>query len=283
MLVFTVGSIVCAVSYNFTMMLAGRSVQGSGSGGILAMTQILITDMVPLRERAKYFSLINIVWATGGVSGPLIGGALASANAWRWIFYLNLPIVAVGFIGIIAFLKLRNTCRTLREKLLEVDYIDSIIHLPSLTSFLMGVTWAGVQYAWDSWPTVVPISVGAFGLIVFAFWEAIGVAIGGVIFQDRMVTNLSRHPELSASATSNSQDVMGMIQWVNMTPASDPRKHVVAVSLSESIGSMWVIMCGLGGLALISTIFLDAYSLNQAIATEQRFLGQHLKEKVENP
>ncbi|KAL8657504.1 MAG: hypothetical protein Q9226_001843 [Calogaya cf. arnoldii] len=150
------------------MMLAGRSIQGTGAGGILALTQILITDLIPLRERGKYLALFNMVWAIGSVSGPLIGGALASANAWRWIFYLNLPIVAIGFAGILAFVELENTRRTLKEKLLEIDYIGSVIFLPATTSFLVGITWGGVQYAWDSWRTITPIVVGLSGLVLFA-------------------------------------------------------------------------------------------------------------------
>lgn len=439
---FTVGSIVCAVSRNFAMMLAGRSVQGTGAAGILALTHILVTDMIPLRERGKYYAFINIVWAAGAVAGPLVGGALASVNAWRWIFYLNLPIVAIAFVGIVAFLKLENTPRTLEEKLLEVDYIGSVIFLPSITSFLVGITWGGVQYAWDSWRTLTPILVGLAGLVLFGIWEArfarlpmlpldifgnrdtniaylvvfihgmilwsgiyymplffegakdrspvmagvlalpmsltvvpcslavgivaaktghyrwalrvgwvlttcaiglfnllnptmtylkvvflllfggvglglifpgislavqasvdqknvaiaaamtsffrcfgqtIGVAIGGVIFQNRMAANLNRHPELASSATAYSQDAVGLIQQINMMPASDPRKHVLADALSKSIGIIWAVMCGLAGLALISTIFLKRYSLDQALVTEQGFQAHTTNEKSEEP
>ncbi|KAL8848058.1 MAG: hypothetical protein Q9221_006918 [Calogaya cf. arnoldii] len=437
---FTVGSIVCAVSRNFTMMLVGRSIQGTGAGGILALTQILITDLIPLRERGRYFALFNIVWAIGSVSGPLIGGALASANAWRWIFYLNLPIVAIGFAGILAFLELENTRRTLEEKLLEIDYIGSVIFLPSTTSFLVGITWGGVQYAWDSWRTITPIVVGLSGLVLFIYWEArfakfpvlpldifknadtniayfidlihgiimwgvvyymplffeggkdlspvlagvlalplsltvvpcgmavgivaaktghyrwavwtgwvvitigsgllylltptitypaaaflllfagiglglvfpaislavqasvaqknvavaaaltaffrcfgqtIGVAMGGVVFQNRMMANLASHPELSSSATLYSLDVVALIHQINIMSGSDPRKRMLAQALSRSIGTIWAVMSGLAGLALISTIFLKGYSLNQALVTEQRFNGQSSNKNIE--
>ncbi|KAL8706384.1 MAG: hypothetical protein Q9201_000529 [Fulgogasparrea decipioides] len=440
--IFTIGSIICAVSRNFTMMLVGRSIQGTGGGGILALTEILITDMVPLRERGNYFALISIVWAIGSVSGPLIGGALASADAWRWIFYLNLPIVAIGFAGIIAFLQLDNRPRTLKQKLFEIDYIGSVIFLASTTSFLVGITWGGVMYAWDSWRTLVPILVGLFGLVLFIVWEAryakfpllpldvfrnkdsniayfidfihgiilwgilyymplffegakdftpvlagvsalpqtltvapcatvvgivagktghyrwaiwigwvlttlgsgllyllkpttstanwiflmlvsgvgigllfpamalaiqasvppkhiavaaamltffrcfgqtIGVAIGGVIFQNRMVVNLAGYPELSASAVSYSLDVVALIRQINLMPGSDPQKHILANALSKSIGTIWAVMCGLAGAALISTISLKHYNLNQALVTEQGFQGQNTDEKAEYP
>jgi MFS family permease len=74
---FAVGAIICAVSKNFTEMLVGRSIQGIGAGGIISLTEIIITDMVPLRERGKWFGFISGMWAIGSVSGPIVGGAFA--------------------------------------------------------------------------------------------------------------------------------------------------------------------------------------------------------------
>jgi len=68
-----------------TIMLAGRVVQGSGVGGIMTLTETLITDMVPLRQRGNYVALISIVWAIGTVAGPFLGGVLAQEDAWRYV------------------------------------------------------------------------------------------------------------------------------------------------------------------------------------------------------
>lgn len=69
LILFTVGAIMCGVAKNFTVMLTGRSIQGSGVGGILTLTEAIITDLVPLRERGNFFALISIVWAVGTVAG----------------------------------------------------------------------------------------------------------------------------------------------------------------------------------------------------------------------
>jgi len=106
------------------------------------------------------------------VAGPLIGGALAEADAGRWIFYLNLPIVTIGFANIIGFLKLQSRKLVLKQKLLEIDYVDSVIFLASSTSFLIAITWGGVMYAWDSWHTFVPIIVEIFDLCLFIIYKA---------------------------------------------------------------------------------------------------------------
>ena len=87
LLVFAVGSILCAVTKSFTLMLIGRTIQGVGAGGFVAVTQVIITDMVPLRQRGKYYALISSVYALGSMTGPIIGGALAQGGVWRWIFW----------------------------------------------------------------------------------------------------------------------------------------------------------------------------------------------------
>ncbi|TGO51680.1 hypothetical protein BOTNAR_0348g00030 [Botryotinia narcissicola] len=169
---FTIGSSLGGAAQSMSSLLVGRCLQGSGVGGILALTEALITDMVPLRQRGNAMALLGVVWALGSVTGPLIGGTLADENAWRWIFYLNLPIIAVGFVGCVWFLKLERKERTIEEKLSEIDYIGSIIFVGSLTSFLIPLTWGGVSYSWTSWHTLVPLLIGTTGLIIFCTYEA---------------------------------------------------------------------------------------------------------------
>jgi MFS family permease len=171
---FTIGSVSCGVTGDFTLFLIGRSIQGSGVGGILALTEALITDMVPLRQRGNAIAVLGAVWALGSVGGPLIGGVFAQVNMWWWIFFLNLPFAVVGFIGCLAFLHLHQIKRTLGEKLSEVDFIGAFLFVASLTSFLIPITWGGVSYAWSSWHTLVPLFVGAAGLVGFWFYEAKG-------------------------------------------------------------------------------------------------------------
>lgn len=56
---FFVGTLVSGLSNNFTQMLVGRSVQGVGGGGIIALTEIVVTDLIPMRERGKYFGILS--------------------------------------------------------------------------------------------------------------------------------------------------------------------------------------------------------------------------------
>jgi MFS family permease len=83
LLFFTIGSIVCSVAPSFAVLLAGRCVQGIGGGGIIVGAQIIFADIVPLRQRPKWFSLVLIAWAIGTVLGPLIGGVFVSFSPAR--------------------------------------------------------------------------------------------------------------------------------------------------------------------------------------------------------
>ncbi|KAJ0427155.1 major facilitator superfamily domain-containing protein [Aspergillus carlsbadensis] len=143
LILFTLGSILSATAPSWRTLLAGRTIQGLGGGGLMALTTVTITDLVPLRERARFNAMVSTVWAVGSATGPPLGGVLAVRGAWRWIFWINLPIVAVGVLGIELFLRLRRRSRTIREKLRMFDFVGAGLFMLSLTAVLVPVTWGG--------------------------------------------------------------------------------------------------------------------------------------------
>ncbi|KAL2799940.1 MFS general substrate transporter [Aspergillus keveii] len=168
---FSLGAIICGVAHSWRTLLAGRTIQGLGGGGLISLTTVIVTDLVPLRERARFNAMVSTVWAVGSATGPVLGGVLAVRGEWRWIFWINLPIVGLGVVGIGMFLRLQRRKRTLGEKLALFDFPGSFLFIASVTAFLIPVTWGGVQYAWDSWRTVVPLVLGALGLVALVGYE----------------------------------------------------------------------------------------------------------------
>ncbi|KAM0795934.1 major facilitator superfamily domain-containing protein [Usnea florida] len=171
LVLFTVGAIVGALAQNLTSLLIGRSIQGVGGGGIISLTEILITDLVPLRERGKWFGFQSLTWALGSVTGPLIGGAFAQKVTWRWIFWINLPFCGLGFLTLPFCLRLEHPPGPFASKLWRFDWIGAFLLTASTTSFLMPVSWGGVLFAWSSFHTLVPLILGFCGMLVFVVYE----------------------------------------------------------------------------------------------------------------
>ncbi|PNH40252.1 hypothetical protein VD0004_g6711 [Verticillium dahliae] len=170
-LLFTVGSIICAVAQNFTVLLIGRSIQGIGGGGIIALSEVIVTDLVPLAVRGQWLSILSAMWAIGTVAGPLMGAGFAQHATWRWIFWINLPLMAVGVLMIYLFLNQTELPGDLRTKLARFDWFGSFLFTAGSTILLFGISTGGVMYDWGSFRTLLPLILGILTLPVFAYWE----------------------------------------------------------------------------------------------------------------
>ncbi|KAF9634754.1 hypothetical protein BFW01_g5649 [Lasiodiplodia theobromae] len=203
---FTAGAIIAAVSHNFAVLLVGRTIQGIGGGGIQALSNVIITDLAPLKERGKYVGIIAMTWAVGSVAGPVIGGVLVEKSSWRWIFWLNIPFCAVAFIMIPLFLNLQHTRGNLLSKLRKIDWIGSFLFVASTTSILIPITWGGTTYPWTHWRTLTPLLVGLLGLGLFLLWSAFLTPtqpiLPGSLFRTR-----------TCLTTYLSFVIHGMVQW----------------------------------------------------------------------
>ena len=171
LLFFMVGAIVAGVADGFGPMIVGRSLQGIGGGGLIALTEILVTDLVPLRLRGQWFGIISGMWSIGSVTGPIIGGAFAQEATWRWIFFINFPFIGIAALFVYLFLHLNFKATTIRAQLARVDWIGTVIFVGSTTSLLIPITWGGVSYSWDSWRTLVPLIIGIVGETAFVLYE----------------------------------------------------------------------------------------------------------------
>ncbi|KAI9744502.1 MAG: hypothetical protein M1818_002031 [Claussenomyces sp. TS43310] len=168
---FTVGSIICTAASGFLDLLVGRSIQGIGGGGMVALTYIIVSDMIDLRSRGKWFGYISLQWAIGSISGPVLGGAFVEDLGWRAIFILNFPFIAIAFVSIPVFLRLNHKVGSIMKKLRSVDWLGSFLFVSSLTSFLIPLTWGGIMYDWSSWRTLCPLLFGIAGLAGFMMYS----------------------------------------------------------------------------------------------------------------
>ena len=101
---FMAGSIVGALAQNMNWLIFARALQGLGGGGLMILSQAVIADVIPPRDRGRYMGIIGGVFAFSSVAGPLIGGWITEGPGWRWAFWLNLPLAILSILAVIFLL-----------------------------------------------------------------------------------------------------------------------------------------------------------------------------------
>ncbi|KAL4919045.1 major facilitator superfamily domain-containing protein [Aspergillus aurantiobrunneus] len=187
---FFVGALVAGIANDFTQILIGRCIQGVGGGGIAVLSEVVVTDLVPLRLRGNYYGILSAMYSLGSVLGPILGGGFSQNVTWRWIFYINFPFIGISVILIVFFFRLERPHGTLKSKLARIDYTGTTLFIGSTSSFLIPLTWGGVMYPWYSWRTLVPLIIGATGLVVFTVYtvRATNPMIPHSVFGNRSAT-----------------------------------------------------------------------------------------------
>lgn len=171
MVFFTIGTLVFATAHKMSVLIAGRLIQGIGCGGLDVLEEIILADITSLKERPMYLGLIAVSIATGSITGPIIGALFSEYVDWRWIGWINLPIMGSALVLAICFLHLRPIDEALGTRLQRVDWTGMLIYAAGSTLFSLPLSWADALYAWASWRTLVPFIIGIFLLIIFGVYE----------------------------------------------------------------------------------------------------------------
>ncbi|KAL3428929.1 putative efflux pump antibiotic resistance protein [Aspergillus tetrazonus] len=169
-LVFILGSGLCGGSKSMNMLVWSRVIQGIGGGGIYGLVNVILTDLVPLRDVGKYVSVTGLVWAIADVAGPLLGGAFSAFVTWRWCFYINLCISPISLIITFFYLRI-PTPKIDRERIKNFDIIGTITLTGGTICLLLAISWGGNSFPWNS-SHVIGCFIGGFALLLaFAIWE----------------------------------------------------------------------------------------------------------------
>lgn len=164
---FTLASLFCALAQNMEQLVLARVLQGIGAGGMVSVSQAIIGDFVPPRERGRYQGYFSSMYALASVIGPVLGGYLTEYLSWRWVFWLNLPL------GLTAWWVTRRALRTLvvPQRQAQVDYIGAALLIFGLSSLLLGITLIGQGHAWYASEVGALLLCALAGLLVFVVHE----------------------------------------------------------------------------------------------------------------
>ncbi|VUC23264.1 unnamed protein product [Clonostachys rosea] len=170
-LFFFVGSIVFAVAQSMAVVILGRVIQGLGGGGLDVLNEIIICDITTLKERPFWLGLLAIPMAAGSILGPVIGALFSEFVDWRWIGWINLPLVAISAACAFFFMHLKPIEGSLGSRLARLDWLGMALFVTGCTIFSLPLSWAGALYPWGSWRTIVPLVIGVLVLVGFGIYE----------------------------------------------------------------------------------------------------------------
>ncbi|MFE5945230.1 MFS transporter [Streptomyces sp. NPDC056480] len=149
---FLVGSLLCAAAWNMASLIAFRVVQGLGGGALQGTIQTIAADLYPLKERPKIQAKLSSVWAASSVAGPAAGGLLAGYADWRWIFLINLPVGLVALWLIVRHLK--EPARTTPRARVRIDWAGALSIFATGALLLTALVQGGVAWPWLSAPSL---------------------------------------------------------------------------------------------------------------------------------
>jgi EmrB/QacA subfamily drug resistance transporter len=163
--VFIIGSVACAIAPSLWLLVVARFVQGLGGGGLIALAQTIIADMVPPKERGRYQVYIATVFFVSSVLGPVLGGVIAEALHWSVIFWINLPL------GLAAYWMTSSALKRLprHERPHRLDLLGAFLMTSATMTLLLALSWGGTHYPWGSAPILGLVGLSLLLWIAFAW------------------------------------------------------------------------------------------------------------------
>lgn len=229
---FLAGALACATAQDMSWLIAGRVLQGAGGGGLIAVSQAVIADLVAPRERGRYQVYLSAVHVVSSVAGPLVGGLLTEYLSWRWVFWINLPLGAVALL--VSRLALAGLAAPRERR--PVDYAGAVLLATGLTVLLLAVTRVGQGVPALDGGQLAMYAAATLLLAAFAWWQ-------GRAAEPLLPLSLLRIRTVSISCAIL---FVGFLQLVSLSMMV-PLQHQLVAGLSPGAAALQLMPLTLGG------------------------------------
>lgn len=176
---------------------------------------------------------------------------------YRWALWSGWMLTVLG-TGLLVLLKVDTT-------------IPAWIFLTIVSGLGLGILFPSMQFSLQAATTNKNMG---FAVAMFSFFrtfgQAIGVAIGGVIFQNQMAKKLAAYPQFASKASELAKDAAALVQVIKATPEGQDKLDL-RTAYVDSVRVIFIVQCALAAVALVSSFFIESYDLNRALESEQGF------------
>jgi EmrB/QacA subfamily drug resistance transporter len=165
LVVFTIGSIFCALSWNIESLIFFRALQGVGGGALMPISMVIIFEAFPEEQRGLGMGIYGLGASMGPAIGPTIGGYLIDKFNWPSMFWINVP---TGIVGIMLTMAIVKDVRSRRK--IKFDFLGFITMSLFLTTLLLALV-QGRKEGWDSNYIISLFVIALISIIFFAVFE----------------------------------------------------------------------------------------------------------------
>ncbi|HEX2350681.1 MAG TPA: MDR family MFS transporter [Ktedonobacterales bacterium] len=184
--VFLVGSAASGAAQTIQQLIAFRALQGLGAGIGISLVFTVVGDIFPPAERARWQGIFGAVYGISSVfgptlggwltdHGPLVGGFITDASRWRWVFYVNLPIGIIALVALLIYLPANISARTSTLRgwpaIRRIDFLGAALASAATILLLLGLTWGGQTYPWQSGQVIGALVGSGVLFIIFVVAE----------------------------------------------------------------------------------------------------------------
>jgi EmrB/QacA subfamily drug resistance transporter len=234
---FIVTSALCAMAQTLNQLILFRTLQGLGGGGLMALAQAAIADVVAPRQRGRYQGYLAAVWGVASIAGPLVGGYVSEHLSWRWLFWMNLPL------GLLAMYSCNRGLRMLTAKggKVRLDILGSLLLALTIVSCLLALGWGGADYAWIS-PQILALLALSVAALAMLVWQERRAA------DPLLPPRMFRNPTFVCGIAASSLGALGIFlcifalplyfQLVRGTSAAESGLFVTPFLLSNVLGNV---------------------------------------------
>ncbi|MGN1045066.1 MAG: MFS transporter [Candidatus Methanomethylophilaceae archaeon] len=166
LVLFLAGSVLAGMSQSMEMLIACRCIQGVGGGIIVPVCTAAVADLYPPEDRGKMQGMLGASYGIGSGLGPLVGGFICSCIDWRWVFYINVPLIAVCLIFTVGRLPMRSERPADR-----IDYLGMAVLTALLTDVLLFFEWVGTEFGIVSIQTLMMVAIAVVTGYLFCMVE----------------------------------------------------------------------------------------------------------------
>ncbi|KAJ1723208.1 hypothetical protein LPJ53_002420, partial [Coemansia erecta] len=166
---FVAGAVLSASSQSIVVFIVARGISGIACGGMLNLSIIIISDIVPIERRGKYLGFLQICFGASNAAGPLIGGLFADRFNWRAAFFADMIMGVVTIVFLAAVLRLPKPASQVGWKtgVRNLDYVGVCTIITSISLLIVGLNMGGTMQSWSSPATIGCIVSGCVLLGVF--------------------------------------------------------------------------------------------------------------------